>query len=57
MVGVVGSSPIAPTNECNTERERYDTANLHVVPAALVVLFFAVWKKVRLARAFFSSFR
>lgn len=48
MVGVVGSSPIVPTNESIVylqERERqsgYDTANYHCngLEAALVGIFF-----------------
>jgi hypothetical protein len=55
MVGVVGSSPIAPTKNDDTERERYDTANLHVVSTTLIVLFRGL-EKVRLARTFFRLF-
>lgn len=62
MVGVVGSSPIEPTNErfCKSEKGTpgYDTANYNRrgFSTALVGVFFVIAKymeKARLVRVFF----
>ncbi len=61
MVGVVGSSPIEPTNEYYCKNEKgspgYDTANYNRkgFGSTLVGVFFCItfFEKARLARVFF----
>ena len=61
MVGVVGSSPIAPTNNITTQNskewgkvKRYDTANLYCDPHAVTEFVFSSGKKCGSTALFFG---